>query len=123
MLAPAKEIYRELAQVESSYGRESDPRGRHTGVEARPVRRFRALSPNRIASGTAGALNRDDLLFRERSAKRRCAGDLARATLKGELGLKVGVVALRDRYRSVALEHLDKALDQLAIELAARDPS
>ena len=53
-----------------------------------------------------------------RAQLERGLGDLAGASLERELGLEVGVVAVRERDRALALQQRDEALDQLAVELA-----
>ena len=46
---------------------------------------------------------------------------VARAALERQLGLEVGVVAVGERDRALALEHRDEALDELGVELAPGD--
>ena len=50
---------------------------------------------------------------------RRWCGDLSCAALEGQLGLEVGVVAMHERERPLALEHCDEALHELTVQLAA----
>jgi len=56
------------------------------------------------------------------SSVERGLGDLARPPLKCELGLEVGVVAVRDCDGPLALEHRDEAVHELAIQLAPSHP-